>query len=114
PAINFNPPCGSPTQQLSIDGRTVPWRTTNTINTAYFVNGINTTGLNPVSVAVSPVQTICVRYLSGLWSVSNPIGTTYGAGSGNSLGSWDASGMLPFATAGDALPPADAQSLVGA
>jgi RHS repeat-associated protein len=114
PAINFNPPSGTVTQQVSIDGRTVPWRVNGTINAAYYVSGISNTGLNPVSVPVTPGETISVAYVSGLWSISNPIGTVYGAGSGNGYGSWDANGMQPVVTGpGDALPAADAQSLVG-
>ena len=112
PTINFNPPVGT-VQQITVQGQTVPWLLIPApLNSAYTYTNC-CPALNPVSVAVTPGELITVNYVSGLWSISNPIGTTYGY-SGNPFGSWDANGNPNVVNgSGAALPGAHSAALVG-
>lgn len=74
------------TKQVTVPGTACPWR-----DGAYPISGSGG-GTGPATVAVLPGTSVTVAYVSGLWSVSGPIGTTLGAGSGNFYGSWDANG----------------------
>jgi RHS repeat-associated protein len=110
PNMNFNPPAGMATAQMqvTVSGYSVPWRPIGS-NIAFSTSGMNT-GLNPTSIPVIPDEIVNVTYVSGLWSVSSPVGSSLGY-SGNWWGSWDANGVPN--SSGPSLPSANADSLVG-
>ena len=81
-----------PPTTITVNGQSSPWRSDGALNVPYYFYG-DDTGQDPAVVQVLPGDSIAIQYVSGLWSVSAPIGSTYG-NTGNNWGSWDAEGNV--------------------